>query len=93
MPKGLKFLCVVPLSESPKVMGLVGIHDPDAWCVIDVMIAHPQHLTPSTTMASMTAINLGKMFPPSWFHPTRLQENTTTSAENPNKEEETEWST
>ena len=32
-PKGLKFLCVVPPSESPKVMGLVGIHDPDAlWC-------------------------------------------------------------
>ena len=27
---GLKFLCVVPPSESPKVMGLVGIHDPDA---------------------------------------------------------------
>ena len=30
LPKGLKFLCVVPLSESPKVIGLVGIHDPDA---------------------------------------------------------------
>ena len=30
LPKGLKFLCAVPLSESPKVMGLVGIHDPDA---------------------------------------------------------------
>ena len=27
--KGLKFLWVVPLSESPKVMGLVGIHTPD----------------------------------------------------------------
>ena len=29
LPKGLKFLRVVPASESPKVMGLVGIHDPD----------------------------------------------------------------
>ena len=29
LPKGLKFLCVVPPSESLKVMGLVGIHDPD----------------------------------------------------------------
>ena len=28
--KGLKFLRVVPTSESPKVMGLVGIHDPNA---------------------------------------------------------------
>ena len=32
LPKGLKFLWVVPPSESPKVMGLVGIHDPDALC-------------------------------------------------------------
>ena len=30
LPKGLKFLQVVPPSESPKVMGLMGIHDPDA---------------------------------------------------------------
>ena len=30
LPKGLKFLHAVPPSESPKVMGLVGIHDPDA---------------------------------------------------------------
>ena len=30
LPKGLKFLHVVPPSESPKVMGLVKIHDPDA---------------------------------------------------------------
>ena len=29
LPKGLRFLRAVPLSESPKVMGLVGIHDPD----------------------------------------------------------------
>ena len=30
LPKGLRFLRVVPTSESPKVMGLMGIHDPDA---------------------------------------------------------------
>ena len=30
LPKGLKFLCVVLPSESPKVMGLVGIHNLDA---------------------------------------------------------------
>ena len=30
LPKGLKFLHVVPLSKSPKVMGLVGIHDLDS---------------------------------------------------------------
>ena len=29
LPKGLKFLRVVPTSESLKVMGLMGIHDPD----------------------------------------------------------------
>ena len=33
LPKGLRFLRVVPTSESPKVMGLTGIHDPNAlWC-------------------------------------------------------------
>ena len=30
LPEGLKFLRAVPTSESPKVMGLMGIHDPDA---------------------------------------------------------------
>ena len=30
LPKGLKFLRVVPALESPKIMGLEGIHDPDA---------------------------------------------------------------
>ena len=30
MPKGLRFLRTVPATESPKVMGLMGIHDPDA---------------------------------------------------------------
>ena len=32
LPKGLKFLRVVPTLESPKIMGLEGIHDPDALC-------------------------------------------------------------
>ena len=30
LPKSLKFLHMVLPSESPKVMGLVGIHNPDA---------------------------------------------------------------
>ena len=30
LPKGLKFLRVVPALESPKIMGLKGIHDADA---------------------------------------------------------------
>ena len=32
LPKGLKFLCMVPSLESPKVMELAGIHNPDALC-------------------------------------------------------------
>ena len=32
LSKGLKFLQVVPPSESPMVMGLVAIHNPDALC-------------------------------------------------------------
>ena len=37
LPKGLKFLHVVPPSESPKVMGLVGIHDLDVLhCFISI---------------------------------------------------------
>ena len=33
LPKGLRFLRVVPTMESPKVMGLMGIHVPNAlWC-------------------------------------------------------------
>ena len=31
LPKGLRFVRVVPTSESPKIMGLMGIHDPDAF--------------------------------------------------------------
>ena len=34
MPKGLRFLRVVPTMESPKVMGLMGIHDPNALCTL-----------------------------------------------------------
>ena len=64
-----------------------------AWCAIDVMIAHPQHLTPSAATAGMTATNLGKTFPQSQFHLSSLQESTTASAENPNKEVKMEWST
>ena len=30
MPKGLRFLRAEPATESPKVMGVMGIHDPDA---------------------------------------------------------------
>ena len=30
LPKDLRFLRVVPATESPKVMGLKGIHDPEA---------------------------------------------------------------
>ena len=30
LPKGLRFLRAVPTMESPKVMGLMGTHDPDA---------------------------------------------------------------
>ena len=30
LPKGLRFLRAVPTSESPKVMGLMGIHNPNA---------------------------------------------------------------
>ena len=32
LPNGLKFLHVVPPSESPKVMVLMGMHDLDALC-------------------------------------------------------------
>ena len=41
LPKGLKFLHVIPPSESPKVMGLVGIHDPDALCHFNGMTHCP----------------------------------------------------
>ena len=50
LPKGLKFLQAVPPSESPKVMGLVGIHDPDALC--------------TASMAWLTAPGVGRE--PEW---------------------------
>ena len=39
--KGLKFLRVVPPLECPKVMGLLGIHDPDALCHFNGMTHYP----------------------------------------------------
>ena len=39
--KGLKFLRVVPPLESPEVMGLMGIHDPDALCHFNGMTHCP----------------------------------------------------
>ena len=41
LPKGLKFLHAVPPSDSPKVMGLVGIHDPDARCCFNGLTHYP----------------------------------------------------
>ena len=41
LPKGLKFLRVLPPSESPKVMGLVGIHDPDTLATSVAWITAP----------------------------------------------------
>ena len=37
LPKGLKFLRAVPPLESPKVMGLTGIHDLDGLCCFNRM--------------------------------------------------------
>ena len=36
--KGLKFLRVVSTLESPRIMGLEGIHDPDALCHLLPMV-------------------------------------------------------
>ena len=41
LPKGLRFLHVIPPSESPKVMGLVGIHDLDALSHFSVITYWP----------------------------------------------------
>ena len=41
LPKGLKFLWVVSPSEFPKVMGLMGIHDPDALHCFDIVTYCP----------------------------------------------------
>ena len=90
LPKGPTFLRAVLPSESPKIMGLMGIHDPDAlhpfngvthccgagrrakmraqssitsgWCIIglafcvrNVLAAHPPHGRPSTATTGRTA--------------------------------------
>ena len=39
-----------------------------AWCVTGVMIAHPQHPTLSTAMASRTVANPGRTILISQFH-------------------------
>ena len=39
--KGLKFFRAVSPSESPKVMGLMGIHDPDALCCFNGLTHFP----------------------------------------------------
>ena len=41
LPKGLKFLHVVPPLESPKVLELVGIHGPEALCCFNGMTHCP----------------------------------------------------
>ena len=43
LPKGLKFFCPVSPSESPKVMGLTGIHHPDALCHFNRVTHCPWH--------------------------------------------------
>ena len=43
LPKGLKFLHVVLPSESPKVRGLVRIHNPDALCHFNGLTHCPWH--------------------------------------------------
>ena len=41
LPKGLKFLQAIPPSESPKVMGLMGIHDQVALCCFSSVTYYP----------------------------------------------------
>ena len=41
LPKGLKFLRAVPPLETSKVIGLMGIHDPDALCHFNGMTHCP----------------------------------------------------
>ena len=40
-PKGLQFFCAISPSELPKVMGLAGIHNPDALCHFNGMTFCP----------------------------------------------------
>ena len=37
LPKGLQFFCTISPSESPKVMGLAGVHNPKALCCFNSM--------------------------------------------------------
>ena len=77
--KGLKFLRVVPPSESPKVMGLMGIHDPDALCCFNGMTTAlgdgrraKMRAQSSTTSGQCTiglascVINVSAIHPPHW---------------------------
>ena len=41
LPKGLKFFTAVSPSESPKVMGLEGIHNPDVLCCFSGLTHYP----------------------------------------------------
>ena len=41
LPKGLKFLCVIPPYESPKVIELMGLHTPDILCHFNSMTHCP----------------------------------------------------
>ena len=41
LPKGLQFFCPVSPLESPKVMGLKGIHYPDALCCFAGLTFYP----------------------------------------------------
>ena len=64
-----------------------------AWCATDVMIAHPQWLTLSTTMAGRTVANLGKeisMSQPHWSNHQRKPNHQNWGL---NKEVRMEWST
>ena len=41
LPKGLQFFCAISPSKFPKVMGLAGIHNPDALCCFNSMTFCP----------------------------------------------------
>ena len=79
LPKGLKFLRAVSTSESPKVMGLKGIHDPDAlhcfngvthcpWCRKGVKMRTQSSITSRQCTIGWTscARNVSAAHPPCW---------------------------
>ena len=87
LPKGLKFLHVVPPSESPKVMGLVGIHDLDA--------LHCFSGIPHCLWWWERGQNEGTMVNHLWMVHYRLsnyQKSKTVSVRNTNREVRTDWS-